>query len=253
MGIGAGCTKIAAAVAILAWLPAGKARAANGAYAVDAADIGEAGSCKVESWLSSASSTDFTAVANPSCVVNPFRPVELSMLTSHSRSDGEWGTTIQPKAKMNIAPTGVGKLGFSFYAGGSFDALTGENLSAFAVIPATFRLNETMRLNFNGGWLWDRSVDRHYLLYGIGFDWKFTDTLQWTIEAFGQAGQSDTPSVVRPRFQTGVRYRPNEIFSVDLIYGRNISGENANWITLGTTIRFPVPDSKPEHYRTGHL
>jgi hypothetical protein len=249
----AGRIGTAAAAAILVWLPAGGARAANNAYAVDAADISEAGSCKVESWLSWASNTDFSAVANPSCVVNPLRPVELSMLTSHSRSDGEWGTTIQPKAKTNIIPTGVGRLGLSSYAGGSFDAVTGENLTAFAVIPATFRLNETMRLNFNGGWLWDRSVDRHYLTYGIGFDWKFTDTLQWTIEAFGQAGQSDTPSVVRPRFQTGMRYRPNEIFSVDLIYGRNISGENANWITLGTTIRFPVPGGKAARERTGHL
>ena len=35
--------------------------------------------------------------------------------------------------------------------------------------------------------------------------------------------------------------------------GRNITGENANWITLGTTIRFPVPGGKPEHHRTGHL
>ena len=175
------------------------------------------------------------------------------MFTSRARSDGECSSTIQPKAKTNIVPTGIGKLGFSIYAGGSFDALTGENRSAFAVIPATFRLNENMRINVNGGWLWDRSVDRHYLLYGIGFDWKFTETLQWTIETFGQAGQSDTSSVVQPRFQTGVRYRPNEIFSVDLIYGRNITGESANWITLGTTIRFPVPGGKPEHHRTGHL
>jgi hypothetical protein len=241
------------AAAILTWSAADPARAANGAYAVDAADISEAGSCKVESWLSWASNADFTAVANPSCVVNPSQPVELSMFSSRARSDGEWSTTIQPKAKTNIAPTGVGRLGFSFYAGGSFDALTGDNLTAFAVIPATFRLNETMRINLNGGWLWDRSVDRHYLTWGIGFDWKFTDTLQWTIEAFGQAGQSDTPSTVRPRFQTGVRYRPSEIFSVDLIYGRNITGENANWITLGTTIRFPVPGGTPEHHRTGHL
>ena len=253
MGIRAGRTGIAAAVAILAWLPAEEARAANGAYAVDAADVGEAGSCKVESWLSAASNTDFTAVANPSCVVDPFRPVELSMLTNRARSDGEWSTAIQPKAKTNIVPTGVGKFGFAFYAGGSFDALTGENVTAFAVVPATFRLNETMRINLNGGWLWDRGVDRHYLTWGIGFDWKFTDTLQWTIEAFGQAGQSETPSVVQPRFQTGVRYRPDEIFSIDLIYGRNITGENANWITLGTTIRFPVPGGKPEHHRTGHL
>src|SRR6185312_2849923 len=104
MGIRAGCTAIALAAAILTWLPAGAARAANGAYAVDAADIGEAGSCKVESWLSSASNTDFMAVANPSCVVNPFQPVELSMFTSRARSDGEWNTTIQPKAKTNIVP-----------------------------------------------------------------------------------------------------------------------------------------------------
>src|SRR3954466_3613555 len=206
MGIRAGCTAIAATADILAWLPAGAARAANGAYAVDAADISEVGSCKIESWLSAASNTDFSDVANPSCVVNPFKPVELSMLTNSARSDGEWSTTLQPKAKTNIVPTGIGKVGFSIYAGGSFDALTGENRSAFAVIPATFRLSETMRVNLNGGWLWDRSVDRHYLTYGIGFDWKFTGTLQWTIEAFGLAGASEIASVVQPRFQTGIRY-----------------------------------------------
>src|SRR5881392_1991795 len=253
MGIRAERIKIAAAAAILAWLPAGELRAANGAYAVDAADISEVGSCKVESWISSASNTDFSAVANPSCVVDLFKPVELSLLTNPTRADGSWSTTIAPKAKTNLVPTGIGKFGFSFYAGGSFDALTGENLTAFAVVPATFRLSETMRINLNAGWLWNRAVDRHYLTYGLGFDWKFTDVLQWTIEAFGQAGASDTPSVVRPRFQTGVRYRPNEIFSVDIIYGRNIMGENANWITIGTTIRFPVPDSKPARERSGHL
>jgi hypothetical protein len=234
-------------------LLAGDARAANGAYSVDAADISEVGSCKVESWISAATNTDFSAVANPSCAVNIFRPVELSMQTVRSRSDGDWSTTIAPKAKTNIAPTGIGRLGFSFFAGGSFDLLTGENLTAFAVVPATFRLSETMRINFNGGWLWDRTADRHYLTYGLGFDWKFTHVLQWTIEAFGQAGASDVASVVRPRFQTGVRYRPNEIFSVDIIYGRNITGENANWITIGTTIRFPVPEGKSAQQRTGHL
>src|SRR5215216_75809 len=253
MGTRAGCTAIAVAAAILAGLPAGEAWAANGAYAVEAADISEVGSCKLESWLSAATNTDFSAVANPSCVVDPFKPVELSMLTNHAKSDGEWSTSIQPKAKMNFIPTGIGKLGVSFYAGGSFDVATGQNLTAFAVIPATYRLSETMRINLNGGWLWDRTVDRHYLIYGLGFDWKFTDVLQLTVEAFGQAGASDIPSVVQPRFQAGVRYRPNEIFSVDIIYGRNISGENANWITLGTTVRFPVPDGKPARERSGHL
>jgi hypothetical protein len=254
MGLGPIRTVFVAAMAISMLVAApNDARAANGAYAVDAADISEVGSCKVESWMSAAANTDFSAVANPSCVVNILKPVELSMLTNHARSDGDWSTSIQPKAKWNLVPTGIGKFGFAFYAGGSFDALTGENLTAFAVVPATYRLSETMRINVNGGWLWDRTADRHYLTYGIGFDWKFTEVLQWTIEAFGQAGASDVPSLVRPRFQTGVRYRPNEIFSVDVIYGRNITGENANWITIGTTIRFPVTGGKPARERTGHL
>jgi hypothetical protein len=253
MGQGAKRITFAGLGAIVALGLSDDARAANGAYAVDAADVGEAGSCKVESWLQAATNTDFTAVANPSCVVNMYKPVELSMQAVRSRSDGEWSNSLAPNAKTNIAPTGIGRMGLAFYAGGSFDAMTGESLTAFAVAPATFRLNETMRINVNGGWLWDRTIDRHYLTYGLGFDWKLTDTLQWTIETFGQAGTSDTPSVVRPRFQTGMRYRPNDIFSVDVIYGRNISGENANWITIGTTIRFPVPGGKPDHHRTGHL
>jgi hypothetical protein len=253
MGFGAGRIGLAIAAAILAWLPGAEAWAANGAYAVDAADISDVGSCKVESWLSAATNTDFSAVANPSCAVNIFKPVELSLQTVASRSDGDWSTSIAPKAKWNIAPTGIGKLGYSFYAGGSFDAMTGENLTAFAVVPATYRLSENTRINVNAGWLWDRTVDRHYLTYGVGFDWKFTDVLQWTIEAYGQAGATDTPSVVRPRFQTGVRYRPNEIFSVDVIYGHNITGENSNWITIGTTIRFPAPEQRTARERTGHL
>src|SRR3954470_17101735 len=117
MGVGAGRIAIAAA-AVWAWLPAEAARAANGAYAVDAADISEAGSCKVESWLSTATNTDFSAVANPSCAVNIFRPVELSLQTIRSRSDGEWATTLAPKANTNLAPTGIGRFGVSFYAGG---------------------------------------------------------------------------------------------------------------------------------------
>ena len=141
-----------------------------------------------------ATNTDFTAVANPSCAVNVFRPVELSMQTVRSRSDGDWSTTPRAQGQdgTSFRPES-GRFGLSFYAGGSFDALTGDNLTAFAVVPVTYRLSETMRINLNGGWMWDRMADRHYLVYGAGFDWKLTDTLQWTIEAFGQAGQSDEP------------------------------------------------------------
>ena len=109
-----------------------------------------------------------------------------------------------------------------------------------------------MRINVNGGWQWDRIFDRHYLTYGIGFDWKFTETLQWTIEAFGQAGQSYDPNVVRPRFQTGVRYRPDEIVSVDLIYGHNINGET-QLDHAGHHDPLSGARGKPARERTGHL
>ena len=122
----AGAVRSLAMAAVLAGLSAGEASAANGAYAVDAADISEVGSCKVESWMSAATNTDFSLVANPSCVVDPFKPVELSLLTNRARSDGDWSTTITPKAKMNIAPTGIGRFGFSLFAAGSFDALTAK-------------------------------------------------------------------------------------------------------------------------------
>src|SRR5882762_11749923 len=108
---------LVATSAIAAFLASDDARAANGAFAVDAADISEVASCKLESWLSAATNTDFSAVANPSCVVDPFKPVELSLLTNHAKSDGEWSTSIQPKAKMNLIPTGIGKLGVALYAG----------------------------------------------------------------------------------------------------------------------------------------
>jgi hypothetical protein len=240
-----------AAAAILVTGP--RARAANGAYQVDAADISDVGSCKVESWLSTATNTDFSAVANPSCVVDITRPVELSTQVNRFRSDGVWSTSLAPKFKTNIEPTGIGKLGYSVSGGAAFDAATGSNTTVFATIPATWRLSETMRVNVNGGWLWDRTIDRHYLTYGIGFDWKVTDVLQLTLEAFGQAGAADVASQTRPRLQAGVRYRPNEIFSVDLIYGHNITGENADWLTLGMTVRFPAPGEKPARERLGHL
>src|SRR5947208_5912102 len=116
MGSRAGRMTIAAIAAMAAMPMADGAWAANGAYVVDAADVSEVGSCKLESWISTATNTDFSLVANPSCVVELGKPVELSVLSTRFRSDGEWGNSFQPKAKTNLVPTGIGKVGFSIYA-----------------------------------------------------------------------------------------------------------------------------------------
>jgi hypothetical protein len=77
-----------------------------------------------------------------------------------------------------------------------------------------------------------------FLTYGAGFDWIVHGPWIVTGEVFGQTGRSSLGSIVKPRWQSGVRFRPVDALSVDLIYGRNIAGENANWLTLAATFRF---------------
>ena len=45
------------------------------------------------------------------------------------------------------------------------------------------------------------------------------------------------PGPTNPRLQSGVRYSPTKDIDCDLIYGRNLTGEGANWITVGLTVR----------------
>ena len=107
-------------------------------------------------------------------------------------------------------------------------------------VPATLRLSNVVRINLNAGWQWDRVAGQHYATYGAGIDWRTADNV-WTLtaEVFGQLGaRQDAIGITEPRFQVGLRWRPVDEFNVDLIYGRNIYGENANWITLATVFRF---------------
>lgn len=229
------------AVFAAALLP-GQAHAAGAAYAVDTAEVGDPGNCKVESWVSAASNHDFLAATSPTCVLGLFRPIEASVQMVRSRADEEWGTSATPKLKTNLIPSAIGSWGVAISGAASYDLITKENTALFATIPATLRLSNVGRINLNAGWQWDRLANQHYLTYGAGTDWRTPDNV-WTLtaEVFGQLGaMQDVKSLTEPRFQVGVRWRPVDHFNIDLIYGRNITGENANWITLATVVRFQV-------------
>ena len=217
-----------------------QARAAGTAFGVDTSEVSEPSSCKIESWASRADNRDVVVTANPACVVDILTPVELSAQIVKSRADGEWTGSIAPRAKAKIVPTQIGSFGFALAVGTSFDITEGEQATVFAYVPATLRLSENARINVNGGWLWDRTIDQHYLTYGIGLDWRLTKILILTVETFGQVGHFEDPAVTEPRFQAGLRLRPIDTLSFDLIYGRNINGEDANWLTLAMTVRFPA-------------
>lgn len=218
---------------------ADRAGAAGAAYQVDTAEVSEPGSCKVESWVSSADNRDLIASVAPACVVNVFRPVEISTQFSRTRADGEWGTGAAPKLKTNLIPTAIGSWGVALSAIGSYDLVTGENTGISVTVPATLRLSNVVRINLNAGWQRDRTANHDYFTYGAGFDWRTPDNV-WTItgEMFGQLGAAEERGTIEPRFQLGLRYRPVDEFNVDLIYGRNLAGERANWITLATVVRF---------------
>ena len=85
-------------------LPA-RANAAGGEFALDDAEVGKPGDCKVKSWAAAASNHDFAAVTSPACVVKLGIPVELPRnQVLGARSGAEWGTLGGVKAKINLIP-----------------------------------------------------------------------------------------------------------------------------------------------------
>ena len=229
-----------AAVAAVACSPA-ISHAAGAAYQVDTAEVSEAGACKVEAWASFADKKDFVGAVSPACSVPFVRPLELSAQFSRSRDDGEWGTAVAPKFKVNLVSSDIGKPGVAFSGIATYDFTSREMTSINFVVPVTLRLSNVVRINANAGWLLDRTTDRNYFSYGLGVDWRTPDNV-WTVtaEAFGQTfNPADPASAVQPRFQLGLRWRPVDRWNIDAIYGRNITGNNGNWFTLATVLRFP--------------
>lgn len=212
--------------------------AAGGAFAVDDPDIGAPWSCKVESWTSF-SDKQFIGISAPACVVDVGRPIEVTTQFQRMRTDGDWDTGLTLRGKINILPTAPGKIGVGFVGGTNYDLLTGDNTQVFAYVPISYQFVEQFRVLVNGGWMWDRIADQHFFTYGGGFEWNFVKPFTLIGEVFGQIGAPTDPSTASdPRLQIGLRYTPFDSADIDLIYGRNITGENANWITLGLNVRF---------------
>jgi hypothetical protein len=235
---------VAAAVGAAASPGMDEAHAAGAAYQVDTAEISEPGNCKVETWASFARNGDRFAAASPACSVPFTRPLELSAQFNASKSEGEWDAAVTPKIKMNILESAILKPGIAVSGTFTYDFVTREVSTVNFTVPVTLRLSNVVRININGGWMLDRTVERQYMTYGIGVDWRTPDNV-WTLtaEVFGQLGNLPDDvnrTVGQPRWQVGLRWRPIDEYNVDLIYGRNIAGENSNWITLATVVRFKV-------------
>ena len=87
-------------LAAFALLPA---TAAYAGFYVDDFEVGDVGSCSVESWVSFASNKDFMAATSPSCVVAIGKsPVELGVEYQRSREGDVWKTQGAASGKVTL-------------------------------------------------------------------------------------------------------------------------------------------------------
>ncbi|MGI8525753.1 MAG: hypothetical protein ACR2K5_06160 [Pseudolabrys sp.] len=225
-------------LAAVALLSPARAHAAGGAFFVDDSEIGKPGDCKVESWASFASNHDAVLSANPACVAGLGIPVELTGQFVRARSRDVWTTTGGVRGKINFISLDTG-IGVGLSAASSWDLSTGASNNEFIYLPVSIKLSETVQLNLNAGWQRDAVAKINYATWGAGFEWRFAPKLTLLGEVFGFAGQrTEGSAVTEPRAQLGLRLTPVKDIDLDLIYGRNITGENAHWITVGLNLRF---------------
>lgn len=223
--------------------PLAPAHAAGGAFIVDDSEIAGTGNCKVESFGAFADNHDILLSSTPACVFNIFQPVEIGTQFQRFRFGGVWDTSLTMRAKTNFVSIDKGGLGVAASGGLTYDLNTGEYLGAFVNLPVSIKVNDQWQINLNVGSFYDNPNNLLWLTWGAGFEWNFVPkTFTLLGEVFGQLGHRDplNSAVSDPRAQIGLRYNPRENIDIDLIYGRNVTGVDANWITLGLNVRFNV-------------
>jgi hypothetical protein len=225
-------SSVVATLLIFVLAPPAIAAKLGGPYYVDDAEIGKPGSCEIESWGSFAINGDHILVFSPACVVNRGMPVELGTnLVGYSPDIGNSIVSLTAKT----VPIPIGRMGFGLAVSGAvvYDQVDRTVNGAIFNVPMTFDFSKQLRLNLNFGAQYNGDPKAFLVTTGVGVAWNFVK--EWSVisEVFAQMG----PGEANPRFQTGLRYSPNKDIDWDVIYGRNLTGEVANWVTVALTVR----------------
>ena len=187
----------------------------------------------MESWNSSAGNGDRITVFSPACVVNFGSPVELGTNLVNARSDGEGISTSLAHGQGGAAADPPNRLRVGAVRRGGLRPFQPRRQRADPQRPRDIRFQQELRLNINIGAQYNADPGALYATAGAGVSWNFVK--QWSVisEVFALIG----PGATNPRFQSGIRYSPTKDVDWDVIYGRNLTGEGANWITLALTFR----------------
>ncbi|AWM95191.1 hypothetical protein DJ564_18425 [Pseudomonas sp. 31-12] len=211
------------------------ANAAGGAYAVDDAGINAPGKCNIDAWYQNGRhSSSSNSVVSQDCTFKGLPNVQLGAAVQHSRDDGDSETQLSPQFKTQIFSRDdlglelalAGSAHFAFNRGHAFD---GADLN----LPFTYQPLQTLRLNLNAGWThaYDEGEQHHRWTWGTGVEYDLARSLTLIAERYGQQGGEQA-------WQAGPRLHIGKRIDVDLVVGRNLTGERDQWLTTGATLRF---------------
>ena len=221
-----------AAALLLAAIGPQWAYGAGGAFAVDNAGVDNAGTCKVEAWTSFSHRHDFVGAVAPACAVSLGQALEFGVQFDRPKFDGEWASGLLLKAKTAIIPlTDDARFGIAISGGTALVLPSGNTAAWFFNVPFSFRVADPLQINVHLGGLWDRIEDRRLFTWGVGFELSLSEPVTLIGEVFSVTSRT-------PGGQIGLRYTPVAQMDFDIIYGRNLAGEQADWITLGVNLRF---------------
>jgi hypothetical protein len=211
------------------------ARAAGGSYTVDDAAINAPGECNIDAWYQNGRHNSSShSVVSQDCTFKGLPSVQLGAAVQHSREDGGAQTQLSPQFKAQLFAwddlgLALALAGTAHVAVNRAHAFDGGELN----LPLTYQPLETLRLNLNAGWAhaYDDGEQNHRWTWGTGVEYDLARSLTLIAERYGQQGGKQA-------WQAGPRLHIGERIDVDLVLGRNLTGERDQWLTTGATLQF---------------
>ncbi|WDU64902.1 hypothetical protein LRS56_10810 [Pseudomonas poae] len=213
-----------------------KAQAAGGSYTVDDGAVNDPGTCNVDAWYTANRHEGrlHNETLNPACTLSALPGVQWSAALSRASGTGDAETQVSPQVKAQVLSRE--DLGLqlaisatSHFALGREHAFDGADFN----LPLTWQPVEALRLNLNGGWThaYNGGEQNHRLTWGTGVEYQVAGALTLIGERYGQEGGDQA-------WQAGPRFHLGQAVDVDLVLGRNLSGDHDQWLTTGATVRF---------------
>jgi len=213
-----------------------KANAAGGAYVVDDGAINAPGECNVDAWYTANrhDGSTHTETLSPACTFATMPSVQWGAAVSRATHTGQGETQVSPQLKAQVWSREDLGLEMAVAAGAHFalDRRHGFDGADFNV-PLTWQPLEALRLNLNAGWshAYNDGDQQHRLTWGSGVEYQVAPVLTLIAERYGQEGGDQA-------WQAGPRFHLGEFVDIDLVVGRSLIGERAQWLTTGATLRF---------------